>query len=96
MVNLNKDISPFSPWARYENPSPPPLPWGFLKTVIFGHHAIWLFNICLFALKILGHKKILGHQTYVPPWILDGKLNFIKVMLYIFFQLQVFILIIKH
>ena len=33
-----------------------PPPWGFLKTVIFGHKVIWLFNICLFALKILGHK----------------------------------------
>ena len=25
--------TPHSPWARYE---PPPPPWGFLKTVIFG------------------------------------------------------------
>ena len=40
---------------------PPPPPWGFWKTVIFGHIVMWLFNICFFALKILGHKKILGH-----------------------------------
>ena len=42
-----------SPWARYENPPPP----GDFWRQIFGHHVIWLFNICLFALKILGHKK---------------------------------------
>ena len=40
--------------------------------------------------------KILGHQTYVPPWILSGKYNLLKGMLNIFFQLQVFILINKH
>ena len=34
---------------------------NFLDTLLF------ICSICLFALKILGLEKIMGHQTYVPP-----------------------------
>ena len=45
-----------------------PLPRaGFFKTYIFRHLIIYLFNICLLGLKILGQEKILSHQKYIPP-----------------------------
>ena len=47
--------------------STPPPGWDFLRQNFFRHIIVYLFYICLFALKILGLEKITGHQTYVPP-----------------------------
>ena len=55
-----------SPWAKYENPPPPPL--GIFKDSDFCTPVLYDYSIsaCLHS-KYWGIKKILGHQTYAPP-----------------------------
>ena len=49
---------------------------------------VWTQNIAI--------GKNTGSSNICTPWILSGKYNLLKGMWYIFFQLQVFILIIEH